>query len=346
MDRTFIQTALVIAIAVSFTSCTQYSFNSNESLYKRAQYLMDNYTGDREELKSAEELLERIAERDQQSEYYFVGLGRLTYKKGYINYTNYTKPSLEKAKMLFLKAIVINPNFIDGYIYDAYAHFVTKDLRMAKKIIQAASKINPESAEVFIIKSYISKEEENYEDAIKYATLAISKKPKVKTLHDAYSTLSSIYAFQGHYDLADNFNQKILKLKPHSPWVRVNYCSFLMDRMKDYDGAINQCEAAIKLMDFSMGRYKLGEAYYLKAKQLEWEEKDHKDSDKYFLLSTQYDPTRANAFYGLGVSSYRRAFKSRDKQMAEKAVQALEKAIELDPGHQGAIKYLKSIKKS
>jgi len=327
-----------------FYYALQIGESENQSRYEKALLLMDEYTGDPSLLKKAHELLKEIEIDAPNSKYVFVGYARLLYKSGYINYQNYNKDSIEKSKAYIEKAILIDPNFFDAYFYGAYPYLFSKDFVRANQLANHAEKLAPNSAKVDVLHGEIAKKEGNYDAVIMNATAAIEKMPNNKVLIDAYYQLISAYKSKKEYDLVESMYQKVIEIEPSSPWVRVNYSSFLSDVRKNYDESIEQGEIALGLMDFGMGHKVLGKAYYAKAAQLHWKEKQYEESIRYYLLSIEHDPANSNAHYGLGMSYYIIGYNNKDKSQIIQAEMFLDKAVQINPDNNQAIEQLKNVK--
>ena len=318
--------------------------SENRTKYDKAQTLIDEYHGDTRQLKKALELIQEIAANNPNSKYALVGYGRLIYKAGYINYNNYDKSSLEKSKTYFEKAIMVSPTFFDAYFYGTYPYIFSKNYIKAKQMVVQAKNISPDSAKVDILSGNIFLKEKNYSATIKHAKLALKKSSDDKILVGAHSLLLKAYKKQKRYALAENSYLEIIKIRPKSPWSRINYSQFLMYR-KNFDKSIEQGKMALELMDFSMGHKVLGDSYYAKAAHIHWKKKKYSASRKYFLLAIEHNPSNANAYYGLAMSYYRIGHKEKDKYQIMLAEDALEKAIEINSEHKQALEQLANIKK-
>lgn len=341
------QKILIIISANIFIICSTAIISAEEhneqKLYLEAQSLMDSYTGDSSILGKAAKLLQKILDSNSNSALAYVGIGRLTYKAGYIKYSNYEKGSLEKAKIYFDKALSINPKCFDAYFYGAYPYIFEKNYQKAKEMANKAREIDPGSLKVDLLFAEIAEGEKNYKEIEDRVQVIISKTKDKKMLIDAYNLLLEVYKSQKKYDQAEECYLKIIELDPN-PWALVNYSHFL-NNQGEYDKAIEYAKKALSLMKFGMGYYELSRAYYKKGVDLYWEKNQRKQSREYFELAIQYDPTNANAYYGLGISYYFTGQLEKDISQLEKAEEVLVKAIELNPNHEQAKESLKSLRK-
>jgi len=171
---------IVITVIVALIYCTPDALSreiDELTIYKKAQKLLDEYEGDSSLLNKAQELTQQLFIANPNSEYAYVLAGRLAYKAGYINYDNYDKAALDQAKEYILKAIDINPDFFDAHYYGSYAYLYNKEYESAKQMAREAEKIDPGLTKVDILYGDIAEALQNYDEVIKRAKSAISKKP-------------------------------------------------------------------------------------------------------------------------------------------------------------------------
>jgi len=315
-----------------------------EKLYNRAHSLIDNYSGDSGRLKEAHILALKIKKINKNSEYAYVLIGRITYKSGYINYSNYTQESLVEAKIHFSKAISLNPRFYDAYIYGAYPYIFSKDYPAAKKMLAKAEKLRPDSEKVDIVYSEIALKEKNYDEVIRRCKSAISKSSDRKTLYEAHEALSKAYRKIKKYKLAEQSYLMLIKLEPKSSWAKINYSNFLSKYKQEHDKAIEVAEQALEIMDFGMGHHILSEANYRKAVQL-MRNRKYPEAGKYFKDSLKHNPSSANSHYGLGMSLYYVGHYEKNKSIILKAEKSLSTALEIDPKHKQAKAQLANVRK-
>jgi tetratricopeptide (TPR) repeat protein len=327
---------LVISVIITsllhlgFSSITTANTNDDEqTIYEQTQKLIDSYPSNPDALLTAEKLLQQLLTSNPQSTSAYIGLGRLAYKKGYINFDNYESASLKQAHGYFSKALAINPALFDAYYYGTYPYLFEKNYVKAKEMALTAQRINPDAAQIDLLFAEIAKQEENYQEVEHYAQHILPRTSDKKLLKDAHSLLASVYKFQQRYDLAEKSYSSIIELDPTSPWSHINYSKFLID-LGRYDDAINYGKKALAIMDFGMGHHILANAYYQKGAELLWQKRQPDKAEEYFVLAINHNPEDANAYYGLGLSHYHIGHSSKNISELEKAEQALMKAIDLN----------------
>ena len=119
--------------APSLASCSKNEKIDEQALYKEAQKAIDSYPGDQTGLEKAAKLLNKIYKSNPQGALAHTGLGRLAYKKGYINYDNFSRESLTEAHSRFAKALSIDSQLFDAYYYGAYPYIYEKTIRKPKR---------------------------------------------------------------------------------------------------------------------------------------------------------------------------------------------------------------------
>jgi len=340
-----IKVTYAILTIICFSTFIHAEENNNQGMYYKAQGLIDEYEGKRHKLTQSLELIEKIKATEPNSKYVWVAYGRISYKAGYINGDKYDNATLNRAKIYFQKAILIDPNFFDAYFYGAFPYLFSQDLKKAKQMIARAAELDRDSAKVDVLFGEIAERENHYHDAIRHAKSAIAKHPDNKILGHAYSLLTSAYRNLNKYEIADRYYRKIINLDPNSAWARMNYSSFVTKFIGDYDEAITQGEIALELMDFGMGHSVLAGAYYAKAAQLHWKKKQYQESIPYYQLAIKHKPSMSNAFYGLGMAYYAIGHKNRNKSQIIQAEEYLDKAIQINPEFEQAIEYLANLRK-
>jgi tetratricopeptide (TPR) repeat protein len=337
MKKTYlIALAITGALSNPFLSSTVIANAADEQkLYEKAQGSMDSYPEDPEGLSTAEKLVQQLLNSNPQSALGYIALGRLTYKKGYINYSNYEEESLRQAHIHFSRALTINPRSFDAHYYGAYPFILEKNYQRAKEMAKTAQQINPDAPQVDLLFAEIARPERDYKEAERRAQRVLSRTSDKKLLGDAHSLLGSVYKSQQRYELAEKSYFSVIELNPKSPWANINYSSFLISQAR-YDKAIDYGKKALALMDFGMGHHVLGRAYYKKGAELLWQRKQPGESTNYFALAVQQNPADADAYYGLGLSRYHTGHSTKNISELEKAEQALMTAVRLKPDHKQA----------
>jgi len=327
----FIVYALILT-APSMASCGNID---EKALYEKAQEAIDNYPGDQAGLVKAGNLLNKIYKSNPQSALAHTGLGRLAYKKGYINYDNFNKESLAEAHSLFEKALSLDPELFDACYYGAYPYIYEQNYQQAKVLAQKALAINPNSAKVDLLFAEIAKRENDTNEVERRSLRVIETSSNKKLIEDAYALLSWVYQAQKRYDLAEKTYKKIIKLDATSPWAKINYSRFLIS-LRKYDEAIDYGKQALAIMDFGMGHHILSQALCGKGVALYWKDKRPNEAKRFFEAAIQHDSDNADAYYGLGMSFYSIGHRNKNVAEIEKAEKALNKSIQLNPDHQQA----------
>jgi tetratricopeptide (TPR) repeat protein len=311
-----------------------------DELYRKATELIDNYEGNTEQLREATIYLKTILDKNPNYALAYVGLARVEYKLAYINYDNYERRNLEYAQEYLTEALKLNPNLFEAYLARGYTYLFQKNLSKAKKMVDELNRIRPQNLDAQLLLAEIMKKEKKYDEALNLAK-EVAEGANLKRLKmGAYGLLDEIYIIKKEYDLAEKSYLAQLELSPHSPWVKVNYSSFLIDR-GNYDKAIEMAKGALEEMKFGMGRYTLARAYYKKAFDLCWNKKDYENAIRYFKLVLEQDPESPDTYYSLGVCYSQLSYQTKDVKLLDQAEAAFRKALEIDPHHSLSKKALK-----
>jgi tetratricopeptide (TPR) repeat protein len=116
---------------------------NQEELYKKASAMLDDYNGTVAQLYQAAGYLQKILEANPDYALAYVGLARVEYKLGYINYDNYKKENLGQAHKYLSKALLLDPELFEAYIARGYVYLFQKDLKDARNMAEAAVKLKP-----------------------------------------------------------------------------------------------------------------------------------------------------------------------------------------------------------
>lgn len=306
--------------------------------YDKAQRILDKHHGSKVQLEKAFAILNKIEVNEPGSKYALVGYGRHSYLSGYQNNDIYNKQSLEYSKRYFEKAISLYPDFFDAFYYGAHPYLYSGNIEKASEMAGKARELEraENSGSVDLLYAEIARVEKNNLETVRMVNLSLEKDLDTHRLFIAYELLARSYKQEKLYGQAENAYKKVIELDPQSPWARSNYSNFLRGHRKNYDAAIEQAKAALKLMDFGMGHRVLGAAYYAKAVELSWEKRDYEASIDYFVLTVEEVPDFANAYYGLGIAYYQLGNQKKDKLMISSAEKALVTAVKLDPNNKHA----------
>lgn len=310
-----------------------------DELYQKALNILDNYGGNTYSLYEAQGYLKRIVELNPNYALSYVGLARAEYKLGYINYDNYEPQNLESAHLYLNKALEIDPKLYEAHIAKGYVYLFQKDLANATNMAQAAENLKPNQAQTDILFAEIASKENNLVEAEKKARDVLNKTQEKRLRVTAHEVLGGIYRLRKDYKAAEETYLERIKLEPKSAWSKINYSSFLI-KMGNYDKAIDYAKQALAQMDFGMGRHILAQAYYKKAYDLCWKQKNYKLAQNYFKLSLEQEADNPDAHYGLGVCYRFISYELKDKSLIDKSNESFKKAIELNPNHELAKKEL------
>jgi tetratricopeptide (TPR) repeat protein len=330
---------LVFSLNSSAVAVLETAVQNQEELYEKASAILEDYNGTAAQLYQAAGYLEKILEANPDYALAYVGLARVEYKLGYLNYDNYKKENLEQAHKYLSKAFSLDPQLFEVYIARGYVYLFQKNLKDARNMAEAAVKLKPSAQEANLLLAQIAYKEKKYDEALKRAKEVLAESDNKKLKIGAWGVLGPIYNIRQEYDLAEKTYLEEIELYPDSAWAKINYSAFLI-RRENYDLAIKMSQAALRDMDFEMGHYILAMAYYQKGADLCWNQAKYQEAQEAFQSSLEQNAYYANTYYGLAICYRFLAAKSKDIEMLEKSVQALRAALSIDPNHELAKKEL------
>lgn len=317
-----------------------------KTLYTEAQSLMDQYEGHPSVLRAAYRKIKRLQRINPNSRYSLVSMGRLTYKSNYIKNDEYRPEALAKANEYLTQAIEENPDFFDALFYGGYTALYMKDSVRADELGSKMKALNPTSPKTFLYFAELTQSKKEFALCEEYCRKAVAADSTGDMLRKTIYILTDALVEQDKIYDADFAYRDYLLEDPNSAWTRGNYSQFLRIYKKDYDEAIYQAEEALKLMNYGVGHYQLGQANYCKGYQIQWEQKNHKEAIPYYeqALKHLYEPS-AGLHYSLGIAYYKIGHESKNREMILKAEKQLARSVELDPNDSQALKYLDQVRK-
>lgn len=346
---------LIIICCFSLCSCIKTKDSKGWSLYKKVNKVLDSFEGGDKKKEIILDLMEQIKCLDVNQSYVLLPLSRFFLRAGYHSGDIYSEGSLKEASDLTLLSIKENPDFFDNYYYGYYTFKFKKDYELARICINRAERIRPYSSRLLLMKADYLRDHNEIKLAEKYAKNAIwlsyfTFDEKVR--FNALEILRTIYRANEELDKAEACYKKQMAIYPQSRFMKINYSKFLYYYKDDYDKSIYYGEQALVSDKPTMEKYVLAKAYYKKAKELCWKERNYKEAIPYFEKKIEIDRLLSppgnslNSFYGLGISYYRVGYQEKNPQMVLKAKDNLEKALELKPDFDLAKEELDKVERS
>ncbi len=268
---------LIFIVTGISTAATKESVAQSKQDVKAAGELLNSWHGEGQLLEQAQQKLAEALKLDPQSYFAFKELARLQIMAGYINsrnvkngtyfYTigNYAPGTLDTAETLARESIRINPSFAEGYVYLGYIQLEQTKLDDAAKSLAQAEILGTDDpwlqlnwASLNNARGEFSAATERWQRVLKSGT---SNK---KALSSAYGFLIESYKQSGDTSKVVALYKEQIKLRPTNAWLRGEYADYLSATLGRNDEAIEQANAALKVMDYGMGRRILAFAIYRK----------------------------------------------------------------------------------
>ncbi len=231
----------------------------------------------------------------------------------------------EKAKDHYLKAIEINPKFIDCYISLSWLYLdKLDDVHTSYIVVQEATKY-VESSEIYAHMAYI--EFRKYKE-IEKAEANLLKAIDLDKENDlAYTYLGQLYIVAEKYDEAKKWFIEALNLPKINELLVYEYCKLLIVEYQDFNGAIEVLKMAIK-------HYPDTVIYYAYIANLNFIMGNYYEAKKYLDMAENFEITSQEALLMVG---YLKVMLDSDK---EGALMYFEKVIEINPTNLNALSFI------
>jgi Tfp pilus assembly protein PilF len=293
---------LIFVATGTSTAATKQSVAQSKQDVKAAGELLDSWHGEGQLLDQAQQKLTDALKLDPQNYFALKELARFQIMAGYINsrnvrngrylYTvgNYSPGTLDAAEALARESIRINPSFAEGYVYLGYIQLEQTKLGEAAKSLTQAEVLGTEDpwlqlnwASLNNARGEFSAAAERWQRVLKSGT---SNK---KALSSAYGFLIESYKQTGDTNKVVALYKEQIKLRPTNAWLRGEYADYLSATLGRNDEAIEQANAALRVMDYGVGRRILAFAIYRK-----WADMVAQGAgtgaEKYFQTALAIDP--------------------------------------------------------
>jgi tetratricopeptide (TPR) repeat protein len=336
--------ALALALALALLSGSALAQPDKEQAqYQKVQALIDRYQGEAQTIAQAEQILREMLQANPQSALAYAGLGRLTYKAGYISGDDFNPRALDKAEEFLAKAVELNPRLYDAWYYRAYNRMYGKQLNAAREFAEKARKLDPASPRTTLLFASLAVREAKPAEAVRLGLQVLETSKDNARAVDALNLLAEVYTEQKQYDLARDAYRKALEKDPESLAAQINYANFLVEYTSEFDEAIRTAEKAKTRTDHEAVRRILGLAYYGRASQLFGRKESLEEAVRLYTLALENYPAHYDSRYGLGVAYYSLGVAKKDRALVDKARQTLEEVLEIHPSHKQAKTQLEAV---
>jgi Tfp pilus assembly protein PilF len=307
-----------------------------ERTYAEAKALLDGYSGRTDELVRAGGLLEGILAKEPSHARAHVQLARVVYKLGHVSGSHYHPEALARARRLNDRALELDPQLPDAYVTGGYIALWQGGPEEARELAARAQALAPDALEPALLSARIEYERGNLDRAQAAYASILERAPSPRDQSVAQEQLAAIHCKRQEFDACEAAYRELIRLDPGSAWAKGNYAGVLV-RLKKWDQAIAQAEAALAQMDYPDARHTLSKAYIGKGWDLLHARGPLREALDSFQGAIDADPANAYAHYGLGAAWYAHAVlridPSQDLAFLERAEEAYRKAAALEPGN-------------
>ena len=233
--------------------------------YDEARSLIDEYSGNQDVLVKAKVILDEVLQSMDGFAPAYKEYARLIRNAGFIRLRMYEEGTLETSELLLNKAILLEPDYADAFVYLGYLYIQTKEYDKSEKALIKAENIGTDNpwldANWARLLWYQGK---NDEALAKYKAIVDSKPKNEGILSVAYNGMQQHYIDLKEYDKAKLWYQKEVDLAPNNAWTNGNYGAFLLYYLADIEGAIEHLTKALQIMDYGVARRDYTNALYAK----------------------------------------------------------------------------------
>jgi tetratricopeptide (TPR) repeat protein len=286
-------TSLLFIISVSYSTFANTWQSITEQKYKASypvQYakysqvvnLLDTYSVSKgKQLAEAELILSDIFEKKPEFSPAYVQAARLLVYSGYLR----SPESIKIIHSLMEKALQIEPNYAEAYLYYASIYRMLGDWNSVEKQLLLAKQSGTKSPWYDIHMGRLLKHKSNIPEAMKYFDLVFTRQD-ITAREKSYASIE----LRDYYNSIQDFNKskkyyiEVTKLKPEDPYSWGNAAVLMLYTLGEIDSAIEYFEKAVTLAPYKMATKGLSVAYFSKwAQQLD----DNPVLAKSFLVKAQ-----------------------------------------------------------
>jgi tetratricopeptide (TPR) repeat protein len=308
---------------------------------KRIEEAITSWGGNTPVLREAHAELQRIVKTNPNDAWAHTQLARAEYRLGYTSGEDYDPEALRRAEALAARALTLDPRYLEAYLTAANIARYQGDVARARRLLAEARAVDPRSPFVSLALADTDRAEGKLDAALsQYRAVIAAHGDDTDALHDAYWSMAQIHGERREWALQEAAYLNVLRLEPDSAWAKINYAGALLSSGK-YDQAIEHATAALKQMDFGVGRLVLAQAYFRKGWQL-YKQRKPEEAAKNFEASTQAHPYYFGGYYGFGVyfegkarAYYDKAKTTRNREEAldllDRAERSYRQALSLEP---------------
>lgn len=246
----------------------QASFPKLYIKYQKAQKLIDDVgSGNKENYDLAANILTSILQENKDFALAYYQYSRIMISQGYLG----SPQGIKALKEVLNKAIEIEPNYDEPFIYFANMEQKLKNFTVARDYLEKARVLGTTSPWYDINMGRINYATGEVESALEhFENVAVRKDITQRTISFAFTELHKIYLEEKKYELADKYFKKIVEIQPNNAYRWGNYSMTLLYKLGRIDQAIEYLEKAVSLYPYKMAKNALAIAYYSKWSELQF----------------------------------------------------------------------------
>ena len=255
-----------------------------------AAVLLDEYTGDRQQLQQAAAKLRQALAINPDEAAAYVELARYTMKAS----GRLDAASLGQSEELIRRAIAIAPTFGNAYVLLGYVLTHANRLKEAEAAFAAAKQHRATSPWLDFNLAELQERQGRRQlaaEAFLRASAASTNPTNLRTT--ALEWLQKYYVGEKQFQQADLAYRKEIELEPKHPYPKGNYSAFLRMYRLDLDQSERYAREALALMNYGMARQSLASTLYLKWAEALVVQKDAKRAEELYAEAQRLSPDPA-----------------------------------------------------
>jgi tetratricopeptide (TPR) repeat protein len=275
-----------------------------EAAIRQAKDLLDSWSGQRDILDQAKEILDRVLIREPENYHAIKELARYHIMNGYLHskpktngrnvYTvgQFRPGTLEQAEVTLRNALRINPNFAEAYILLGHVYTQKERLKEAREALAKAEAIGTDDPWLHLNWAAVHTAAGELEAASnRYQVVLKSGTKNQKALVTAYSFQIEHHKRLGEFEKANDLYKTLCEMEPTNAWIRGNHADLLRRELGRYDEALARAREALRIMNYGVGRGILAMCLYAKWADLVINQnKSASEAQKYFDEAFRISP--------------------------------------------------------
>ena len=311
----------ILALCILLFSAVGYSEEfDEEELYEQAIELVDRCGIQASDVDRAEQIAEKILQKNPGSPFAYTILGRVKFCRGYKDPSPQGQNLLIASYALLIKAMETAPALFDARYYIAETAVVMKNYDFAMMMAKHFQEEHPDWARSYHIPIHIAYERKDYKELLRLC-LDFQKRFDDKKSYK-YLAPRLLIAYKGlnRPDDAEAVYLKLIRDNEDEAWSWASYADFLLRERQDYDKAMEYAQKAMAQTDHAGPRIIFADAAVAKGLYLYHATDRPEDAEAYYNKATEAYPDHFDAWKQLTILNYELGIKNNDEKRLFRAM--------------------------